>query len=97
MPMYISLVSWIDEGVKNVKESPERLDAFKKSVQDAGGKVVGFYLTMGRYDIVLIIEAPSDEESAVLALSTASAGSIHTETMKAFTEDQYRQIVAKIG
>ena len=97
MPTYISLVSWTDEGVKNVKESPERLDAFKKSIQDAGGKVVGFYLTMGRYDMVAITEFPSDEAAASLILSTASRGAIRTETIKAFTEDQYREIISKVA
>ena len=96
MPTYISLVSWTDEGVKNVKESPERLDAFKKSVQDAGGKVVGFYLTMGRYDMVVITESTSDEVIASNMLSTARKGSIRSETMKAFTEDEYRAIISKV-
>ena len=96
MPTYISLVSWTDEGVKNVKESPERLDDFKKSVQDAGGKVVGFYLTMGRYDMVVITESTSDEVIASNMLSTARKGSIRSETMKAFTEDEYRAIISKV-
>lgn len=97
MPAYISLVNWTDEGVKNVKESPERLDAFKKAVQNADGKVVGFYLTMGRYDMVVITEGPSDEVVASQMLSTASKGSVRTETMKAFTEDEYREIISKVA
>lgn len=96
MPTYISLVNWTDEGVKNVKESPERLDAFKKAVQDAGGKVVGFYLTMGRYDMVLVSESTSDEVAAAQILSTASKGSVRTETLKAFTENEYRAIISKV-
>ena len=96
MPTYISLLKWTDQGIQNVKESPKRLDEFKKALEAVGGKLVGFYLTMGRYDMVLIIESPSDEVSAVLSLSTASSGSIHTETMKAFTEAQYREIIAKV-
>ena len=97
MATYISLINWTEEGIKNVKKSPERFDAFKKALQAAGGKVVGFYLTMGRYDMVLIMEGPSDEAAAALALSTASRGSIRTETMKAFTEDQYRGIISKVA
>ena len=96
MPTYISLLKWTDQGIQNVKDSPKRLDDFKSALEAAGGKLVGFYLTMGRYDMVLIIESPSDEASASLSLSTASKGSIKTETMKAFTEDEYRGIMAKV-
>ena len=97
MATYISLINWTEEGIKNVKESPQRFNAFKKALQDAGGKVIGFYLTMGRYDMVVITEGPSDEAAASLILSTASRGAIRTETMKAFTEDQYREIISRVA
>jgi uncharacterized protein with GYD domain len=96
MPTYINLINWTDQGIKNIKEAPQRIDAFKKAVEAAGGKVNGFYVTMGKYDIVTIIDAPSDEVSANIALSTGSKGSIRTETMKAFTEDQFRKILTKM-
>jgi uncharacterized protein with GYD domain len=97
MPTYISLINWTDQGIRDVKESPQRFDAFKKVLEDAGGKVIGFYLTMGRYDLVLITEGTSDEAAASLVLSTASRGAIRTETMKAFTEEQYRGIISKVA
>lgn len=84
------------QSIRDVKESPKHLGDFKKALEAVGGKVIGFYLTMGRYDMVLIVESPSDEVSAALVLSIASGGNIHTETMKAFPEDQYRQIMAKV-
>jgi len=96
MPTYINLVSWTDQGIRNIKEAPQRIDAFKKAVEAAGGKLVGFYLTMGKYDIVTIVDAPNDEAIANIALTTGSKGSIRTETMKAFTEDQFRNIVTKV-
>lgn len=96
MSTYISLVNWTDQGIRNVKESPQRLGAFKKAVEAAGGKVTGFYLTMGRYDMVVITESPSDEAAAALILSIGSLGNIRTETMKAFPEAEYRNIIAKV-
>jgi len=96
MPIYINLVSWTDQGIRNIKEAPQRIDAFKKAVQAAGGKLTGFYLTMGKYDIVTIIDAPNDEAVANIILSTGSKGSVRTETFKAFTEDQFRTMVAKM-
>ena len=97
MPTYITLVNWTDEGIKNVKESPKRLDAFKQAVQNSGGKVVGFYLTMGRYDMVLIAEGTSDEVATSQMLGVASQGSVRTETLKAFTEEEYRAIISKVA
>ena len=96
MPTYITLIKWTDQGIRNVKESPQRLDATRKAIEAAGGKFIGYYLTMGRYDAVLIAEAPSDEAVAALALSAGSQGNVRTETMKAFPEDQYRNIIAKV-
>ncbi len=96
MPTYINLNSWTDQGIRNIKEAPQRIDAFKKAVEAVGGKVVGFYVTMGKYDIITIVEAPSDEAIANIALGTGSKGSIRTETMKSFTEDQFRNMLTKL-
>ena len=96
MPTYINLVSWTDQGIKNIQEAPQRIDAFKKAVDAAGGKLIGFYVTMGKHDIVTIIDAPNDEAYAKIVLSTGSKGNVRTETMKAFTEGQFLDIVAKL-
>ena len=96
MPTYISLVNWTNQGIRNIKASPRRLDSFKKEIEEAGGKLVGYYLTMGKYDSVLISELPSDEVAATLLLVGGSQGNVRTETLKAFNEDEYREIVAKI-
>ena len=96
MSTYIILVNWTDQGIRTVKESPQRLAAAKKVIEAAGGKMTGFYLTMGRYDMVAIAEAPNDESVATIMLDLGSGGGIRTETMKAFTEDQYRDIIAKV-
>ncbi len=96
MPTYITLAKWTDQGIREIKESPQRLAGAKKAVEAVGGKWIGFYLTMGRYDLVVITEAPSDEAYTATILSIASRGSIRTETLKAFPEDQYRDIIAKV-
>lgn len=96
MPTYVVLVNWTDQGIRTVKESPQRLDATRKAIEAAGGKMLGFYLTMGRYDEILIVEGPSDAVTATLALSAGSEGSVRTETLRAFTEAEYRNIIAKI-
>jgi uncharacterized protein with GYD domain len=96
MGHYVTLIRYTQQGAAKIKESPVRLDAAKKSAEAAGGKIHGWYLTMGKYDAVIISEFPNDEASAKFMLSTGSMGNITTQTMKAFTEAEYRKIVASL-
>jgi len=96
MPTFITLVNWTEEGIENVKESPARLDAVKAAFRAAGAEVKGFYLVLGRYDMVLIAEGPDAETAAGLALAIGSQGSVRTETLRAFTEEEYRKIIAAL-
>jgi uncharacterized protein with GYD domain len=96
MPMYITLSRWTQQGAEQIKESPARLEAFKQLVKSAGGEVKGFYMVTGQYDIVTLTQAPNDEVVAKVALATASQGSLKTETLRAFTEDEYRRIIAAL-
>jgi uncharacterized protein with GYD domain len=97
MPTYIALLKWTGQGIGNVKDSPSRLDAGRKAFKKIGVKIKDTYLTMGRYDLVCIIEAPDDESFASAMLSLGSQGNVQTETLKAFTEDQYRKICGGIS
>ena len=96
MPTYISLINLTQDGIKNIKESPDRLDAAKKAFQAFGGELKEFYLVMGQYDMVVVSEGPDDETAAKLALAISSQGAISTETLRAFTEDEYRKIIAEL-
>jgi|SRR5829696_6399636 len=97
MPTYIALLTWTGQGVKNVKDSPSRLDAGREAFKKIGVTIKDSYLTMGPYDLVCIIEAPDDEAFATAMLSLGAQGNVKTETLKAFTEDQYRKICASIS
>jgi uncharacterized protein with GYD domain len=93
---YIMLFSLTQQGVKNIKEGPTRVENAKRAFQNMGAKVKDFYLVMGRYDTVFIVEAPDDETIAKVALALSSLGNVRTETLRAFTEDEYRKIVASV-
>ena len=93
MPSYLCLTNWTDQGVRNIKDSPQRLDAVKQAARDAGGKLVFFYLTMGQYDLATLLEFPNDEVAAKFLLSIGSQGNIRTTTLGAFTEQEYRTIL----
>ena len=96
MATFITLVNYTKKGVENIKESPARLDAAKAAFRAAGAEIKGFYLVLGRYDIVLIAEGPDAETAAGLALAIGSQGNVRTETLRAFTEEEYRKIVAAL-
>ncbi len=96
MAKYISLVNFTQKGAENIKDSPSRLDAFKQACESMGAKVEGCYLTMGRYDLVVIVDAPDSETVAKIFLATASRGATSTETLQAFTEDEYRKIISAL-
>jgi uncharacterized protein with GYD domain len=96
MATYISLISFTPQGITNIKEGPARLDAGKETLRSFGSELRAFYLTMGRFDIVTISEAPDDLAAAKVALAVGAAGNVSTETLRAFTEDEYRQIVASL-
>lgn len=96
MPTYISLINYTDQGIRNVKDSPKRLDAAKKVLKDLGGELKAFYLTMGAYDIVIVAEAPSDEVVARFVLAVGSLGNVRTTTLKAFSEAEFRKIVGAL-
>jgi uncharacterized protein with GYD domain len=97
MSHYVTLVRYTQQGVAKIKESPARLDAAKKAAEKVNGKIHAWYLTMGKYDAVLISEFPDDETAARFMLSTAVMGNITTQTMKAFTEGEYRKILGSLS
>jgi uncharacterized protein with GYD domain len=96
MGYYVTLIRYTQQGASKIKESPARLDAARKAAEKGGGKIHAWFLTMGKYDAVLVSEFPSDEASAKFMLATGALGNVTTQTMKAFTEDEYRKIIASL-
>jgi len=96
MAAYISLIKFTQQGIKDIKNGPSRLDAAKKAYTSVGAEIKAYYLTMGEYDAVVISEAPDDHTVARIALATGALGNVTTQTFRAFTEDEYRKIVASL-
>ena len=88
---------WTDQGARNVKASPTRLDAAKQQLKEMGGDFKAFFMTMGKYDMVIVCEAPDDAVQARFCLQLALLGNIRTETLKAFPEAAYREIIRSIS
>ena len=96
MPTYVSLMKLTDQGIKNVKDAPQRIKDGIKGVEAMGGKVTSFYLTMGDYDYVSIAEFPNDEIGMTYLMMLGSLGNIRTTTLKAFTTEQMTEMVGKL-
>lgn len=96
MPTYISMLRYTQQGIGSIKNAPARIDAAKDAYRKAGGELKSIYLTLGQYDLVVIAEMPNDEAVARLALSLGAQGNIRTETMRAFTETEFRKIAGSL-
>ena len=96
MSFYIILWNYTDEGIKNVKESPKRGDAFKSKLEKIGGKLIETYYTFGKYDGVSVVEVPNDETLMSCLLSIESQGHARSVTLKAFSYDEATKIIENI-
>ncbi len=96
MPRYVLLLNYTDEGMRNIKYLPQHISAFRQAVETAGGKVPGIYLTLGPYDLVAVIEAPSDAACVSMALGLCSLGNMRSTTLKAFGEDELEAVAENI-
>ena len=97
MSTYVTLGRFTDQGMRDIKNLPQRLLDSSKSIEAAGGRLVDFYMIMGEYDYVAIIEAPSDEFAMTLLFETARGGSARTTTFKAFTRADLERMVEKLS
>ena len=96
MALYISLLKYTQKGMEKIKETPQRLEQTANSFRAAGAELKAWYLLLGQYDALVIAEAPDDKTVAKLLLATGMEGHVRTETSKAFTEDEFRQIVSEL-
>ena len=96
MPTYIGLYKLTDQGIKNIKDAPKRIEEGLKRAEAAGGKVIGFYTVLGEYDYVAVGEFPNDEVAVAFALAMGSEGNVRTTTLKAFTREVFAEIVKKL-
>ncbi|MFQ5933749.1 MAG: GYD domain-containing protein [Dehalococcoidia bacterium] len=96
MAIYVTLINFTEQGIKNIKESPQRVAAARQAIEAAGGKMLGFYWTLGQYDAIAIGEAPSDEVYTAIILAIAGQGNIRSTTLKAFNEAEIGRVIANM-
>lgn len=96
MPTYITLWNYTQQGIENIDDSPDRLDDAVELIESLGGELKGFYLTMGQYDLVTVSEFPDDDTVAQALLRIGQGGAVSSETLKAWPEDDYRDLIANL-
>ena len=96
MPTYVLLMNLTEQGIKDIKNAPQRIEDGIKGAEALGGKVIGFYTTMGEYDYVGIGEFPSDEVAMSHLVALGALGNVRTTTLKAFTPEEFAETVKKL-
>jgi uncharacterized protein with GYD domain len=97
MPAYMLLCNYTDQGIRNIKEAPNRRAAAIELGKNLGVDIKAAYLAIGPYDLVIQVEASNDEAVATFLLSLASKGNVRTTSLKLFPEAEFDKIVAGIS
>jgi uncharacterized protein with GYD domain len=96
MPHYVSLMRWTSQGVAGLPAWRDRVEEGERIIGEAGGSLVGVYVTLGRYDVVEIFEAPNDDVAIEILMKLNRYGAEHTETLRAFTREEAEEIVRRL-
>ena len=94
---YITLYRYTQQGIRTIKDSPNRIEQARQALEKAGAKLKAVYLTTGRYDLVAISEWPSEESAMAFLLAQGAAGNVTSETLRAFDEAAFKKIVTAIS
>ena len=93
MVTYMMLMKLTDQGIKNVREAPERYEGAIKAFEKTGGKVIGFWIAIGKYDYVSVGESTSDEAALAFAVALSSLGNVRVESVKLYSREQFTSLI----
>jgi uncharacterized protein with GYD domain len=96
VPHYITLMRWTSQGMAGLPAWRERVEEGERVIQASGGSLIGVYVTLGRYDVVEIFEAPDDEVAAEILMKLQRHGAEHTETLRGFTREEAEEIIRRL-
>jgi uncharacterized protein with GYD domain len=96
MASYLVLGNYTQQGMQMIRAAPARIDTAREVMDKVGAKLVAWFFTLGRYDFVILVEAPSPDVIAKLMLAIGSHGNIRTETLQAFNQQEFHQIVTDL-
>jgi uncharacterized protein with GYD domain len=97
MATYVSLLNYTDQGIRNIKDAPKRLEATKKALKKLGGSLKAYYMTQGSYDGVLVFDVPDEIALTTFLLSIGAAGNVRTTSLRAFPEEEFKKHIAALS
>ena len=92
----ILLMKITDQGAKDIKAAPQRIEQAIATFEKMGGKILGFYLVSGEYDYMSIGEAPNDEVAMAFTMGLSALGNVRTTTIQAYTKEEFGALVKKL-
>jgi len=96
VPHYISLMRWTTAGRAGLPAWRDRVEDGERLIEESGGTLVGVWVTLGRYDVVEVFEAPDDETALEIVTKLGAGGGEDTETLRAFTREEAEEIIRKL-
>jgi uncharacterized protein with GYD domain len=96
MPLFIVTINWTDQGIKAIKDAPKRAQASRDLAKSMGVEITQIYLTSGESDLLAIVDAPSGDNVAKLAMALGAQGNIRTKTVRAWTEGEFSKFVSEL-
>ena len=87
---------WTSQGMAGLPAWRERVEEGERTIQNAGGRLIGVYVTLGRYDVVEIFEAPDDDTAVEILMKLQRHGAEHTETLRGFTREEAEEIIRRL-
>jgi uncharacterized protein with GYD domain len=97
MPTFVALIDWTEQGAQGFRDTVDRYEASRERFEQMGVRLTQVYWTLGEHDIVAVAEAPDEETMAAATLALAAQGNLRTTTMRAFSADEMRAVIAKAG
>ncbi len=96
MSTYVVLGSFSDQGIRAVKDTAKRAKAFRDLAKSMGGNIKDIFWTLGKFDVVTIMEAPNDETAAAIMMKAGSLGNMKSQTLRAFSENEITSVLSKV-
>ncbi|MEY7848285.1 GYD domain-containing protein [Natrarchaeobius sp. A-rgal3] len=93
MSTYVTLWQFTQHGAQAIRESPDRIDRLEELFDEMGGELLEFHMLMGQYDTITISEFPDDETASQAVLAVTEEGNVSSETLKAFSREETRELI----
>ena len=97
MPTFVSTVKFTEQGIKNIRATTQRTQAFRSEAEEMGVKVSEIFWTLGTFDGLVVFDAADEETATALMLQLGSHGTVQTQTARAFRQDEMTGILSKLS